>query len=396
MNSDLVVVGAGTMGAWTALHARRAGVATTLVDAWGAGNQRATSSDVSRIIRSSHGPDELYTRWSRLARDEWIAFGDETGHRLFVPTGMLWFAHRSDGREAESEATLRRLGIPVQRLSPDEARQRWPQIATDDLAFAMFEPEAGLIMARRGVEAVAGAFSGSGGRSEVGAARPGTVDGTRLRDVVLEDGRRLGAERFVFAAGPWLPGLFPALLASQIAVTRQDVYFFDPRTGDARFGPDALPCWVDYDHSFYGLPDVEERGVKAAPDRDGPPFDPSGDERVTSPETAKLTRAYLGTRFPDLATQPIKESRVCQYEATPDTHFIIDRHPALENVWIVGGGSGHGFKHGPVIGRYVARLLGLDTSDGDGSDLPLPDDDRFSLSRVRDRDVNMRTGSGGT
>jgi len=393
--ADIVVVGAGTMGAWTALEARRRGASTTLIDAFGAGNSRATSGDETRIIRSSHGPDALYTRWSRLARDAWIALGDEIGERLFVQAGMLWFANRKDGRESESEATLRRLRIPVEHLSADETRRRWPQVATDDLDFVLFEPDAGLLMARRGVAAVARGFEGAGGAIELGEVRPGTVDGRRLRDVVFPDGRRMGGDTFVFAAGPWLPGLFPDLLRPLIRVTRQDVYYVGPPAGDGRFGPGSQPCWVDYDQAFYGIPDVERRGFKVAPDEDGPPFNPTHGERVTAPETAALMRSYLALRFPALAAQPIVETRVCQYEATPDTHFVIDRHPDYDNVWIAGGGSGHAFKHGPVIGRYIADLLGLPADPGvpDRDPLPVPDDDRFSVTRPRHTDASMRTGS---
>ncbi len=392
---DIVVVGAGVMGTWTALHARRAGATVALVDAWGAGHARASSGDETRIIRSAHGPDELYAVWSRLARLAWIRFGHQASEPLFLQTGMAWFAHRDDGREAQSATTLGRLRIPVERLGPEDTRRRWPQIRTDDLAFTVFEPEAGVLMARRGVAALGRRFAAEEGALVLGEARPGETSGRTLRSVDFADGRRMHGGTFVFAAGPWLPGLFPDLLGPLIAVTRQDVYYLGPPAGDDRYGPGALPCWVDYDRSFYGTPDVDGQGVKAAPDTDGPPFDPTHGERITAPETAAMLRAYLEQRFPDLARQPIVETRVCQYEATPDTHFVIDRHPDFDNVWIAGGGSGHAFKHGPVIGRYVCDRLGLGTSGGIVEEpVPLPSDDRFSITRARQPDMSMRTGPG--
>ena len=139
------------VGAWTALQAIRAGRRVTLLDAYGAGHPRATSGDETRITRASHGPDEFYVGWSRAAREEWIALGEEVGQEFFVQVGALWFAHRNDGFETVSLETLRRLGIPVERLSPGEAAGRWPQIAVDDLPFVVFEPEAGLLMARRSI-----------------------------------------------------------------------------------------------------------------------------------------------------------------------------------------------------------------------------------------------------
>jgi glycine/D-amino acid oxidase-like deaminating enzyme len=373
---DLAVVGAGVMGAWTAVQAIRAGRRVTLFDAHGAGHSRATSGDETRITRASHGPDEFYVRWSRAAREEWIALGDEIGQECFVQAGALWFAHRDDGFEAISVETLRRLGIPVERISPEEAVGRWPQIAVDDLAFVVFEPEAGLLMARRSVAGLAARVTDLGGSVEIAAVRPGDADGARMLDIVLGDGRRIGADQFVFACGPWLPSLFPDIAGDLIRVTKQDVCFMGPAAGDTRFGASSLPCWIDYDASFYGVPAVDGRGMKIAPDEYGEPFDPSADDRLVDERSVRQAHAYLGRRFPALAGAPVVETRVCQYETTPDTNFVIDRHPAFDNVWLVGGGSGHGFKHGPSIGRYVTRLL--DGHVAEGPEL------RFRIDRPRE------------
>jgi glycine/D-amino acid oxidase-like deaminating enzyme len=167
-------------------------------------------------------------------------------------------------------------------------------------------------------------------------------------------------------------------------VTKQDVLFVGTPPGDGRFAAEWLPAWVDYDASFYGIPAIDGRGFKAAPDRYGPVFEPTNGERIVDPETVRLTRRFLRRRFPDLADQPIVESRVCQYETTPDTHFLIDRHPDFSNVWLVGGGSGHAFKHGPEIGRHVLRLL-------DGHE-PAGDEARFSIARSRTPAAGLRTG----
>ena len=385
--TNLVVVGAGVMGAWTALLARRAGHRTTLVDAFGAGHSRATSGDETRIIRSSHGADPFYSHWSRQARAAWIELGRSRGEQIFVPAGALWFAHDENGFEAASEATLRELEIPVERLSPSEVAARWPQPKTDDLAFAVFEPEAGLLMARLGVASVARQFVVEGGRFELGLASVGRQDGRRLVDIVMQDGYRHAADEFVFAAGPWLPRLFPDVAGDLIRVTKQDVIFFGPPAGDTRFAADRMPCWVDYAAAFYGIPATDGRGMKLAPDRYGPIFDPTHGERIVDPESVWLARRYLAKRFPDLVEAPVVETRVCQYETTPDTHFIIDRHPAFDNVWLAGGGSGHGFKHGPAIGRHLVGRLG-------GAELE-PGEERFSLDHVRTPQANMRTGADG-
>ena len=383
---DLAVVGAGVMGSWTALRARDAGLSVVLVDAWGPGNIRSSSGDETRILRAAHGTDELYARWARAAREDWIALGERVGERLFTEAGLVWFCHRADAWEADSERTLRTLGVPVEHLAPADVAARWPQMVAEDLAWALFEPEAGLLAARRGVAAVAGAFSRAGGVVTIASVRPGRREGDRLLEVVGTDGRRIAAGAFVFAAGPWLPELLPAVAGSLVTVTKQDVLYFGPPAGDTRFDAPAMPCWVDFDEELYGIGAYDGRGVKAAPDSYGPSFNPTSGERVIDPATVTSTRRYLARRFPDLADAPLVESRVCQYETTPDAHFIIDRHPDLANVWIAGGGSGHAFKHGPRIGAHVVGRL-------TGTEGP-PDDDRFSLARPRQTGaIGIRTGA---
>jgi glycine/D-amino acid oxidase-like deaminating enzyme len=382
--ADLVVVGAGVMGTWTALRALEDGRDTLLVDAFGPGDARATSNEASRLSRAGHGTDEWYTRSSRLAREDWIALGEEADEPLFIQTGVAWLAHRDDGFEAASEATLTNLRIPVERLAPEESRRRWPALASDELAFVVHEPEAGVLRAARGVAATVGAFARRGGRQRVARLRPGRTEGSRLLDVVDESGQRLAADAFVFAAGPWLPRLFPELLGSLIAVTKQDVLYLGVASDRATYESPLFPAWIDYDRAFYGTPALDGRGPKVAPDAYGRAFDPDTEDRLVDADSVDRARAFLAGRFPALAARPVVETRVCQYESTPDTHFLIDRHPDLENVWLVGGGSGHGFKHGPQIGRHVVELL---------NGRPFgPEDGRFSVRRAAPGGPPLRSG----
>lgn len=364
--SDLLVVGAGTMGVWTAYRAQRGGGRrVTLLDAWGPGNPRASSGDESRITRAAHGSDALYTRWSRRSLQDWNRLGEERSESLFMPCGVLWFAYREDGFEARSIPIFQTEGVAHERLSPDEVARRWLAVDASDLLFALYEPEGGALMARRGCRVVADAFRAAGGTFEMAAVRPGTAVGPRLVDVWAADGRRWPADTFVFACGPWLPHLFPDVLGHVIRVTKQDVVFFGPPAGTQT----GAPAWCDYDAAYYGIPEIEGRGFKIAPDRLGPVFDPTNGERLLDPESVRLARAYLRRRFPRLADVPVVETRVCQYESTPDGHFLIAPHPEWENVWLVGGGSGHGFKHGPRIGEYLlARIDGAVEGAQDGED----------------------------
>jgi sarcosine oxidase len=368
--ADLIVVGAGTMGAWTAYWAQVAGGRrVTLLDAWGAGHPRATSGDETRITRAAHGADALYARWSRRALEHWQSFEREWSLELFAPSGVLWFGGRSDGFEARSAETLAAEGIPYEWLAPEEVAARWPQIDPAGLGGTLYEPEAGALYARRGTQAVVAAFQEAGGTFAIAGVRPGRGDGGRLRDVVDETGRSWSAAQFAFCCGPWLPRIFPQLLRDVIRVTKQDVLFIGAPAGDTCFRLDRIPAWADYDAAFYGIGATAANGVKIAPDRLGPVFDPSRGDRVVDPESVRLTRDYLRRRFPSLAESPVISTRVCQYESTPDGHFLIAPHPGYENVWLAGGGSGHGFKHGPRIGEYlVARVDGVPEGAQDGEE----------------------------
>ena len=372
----VLVIGAGVFGTWTARWLRRRGASVTLVDQYGPGNSLASSGDESRVTRSAHGPDDHYPRWQRHSLAQWC----ELDPTLFVPTGVLWFASRDDGFEGDSAVTLERMGIASERLDADEVARRWPQISLDGFTWALYEPDAGALMARRGVATAARAFADDGGEVRIGLAQ---VRG----DAVTVNDERVQADAVVFAAGSWLPKLLGAVPALELSVPQQEIIYFATPPGDDRFDAGHVPTWVDYDGSFYGIPSIERRGFKVAPDWPGPIVDPDRQERRLSDERVDVARDYLRRHFPAMADQPVSEGRVCQYELTADTHFIIDRHPSLPDAWIVGGGSGHGYKHGPAVGEYLSALV---MGDAAAAAALAPPDDRFAL-RPRVSSLGMRT-----
>jgi glycine/D-amino acid oxidase-like deaminating enzyme len=213
-------------------------------------------------------------------------------------------------------------------------------------------------MARRAVQTLVKQFVKAGGEYRIAAVKPPDA-AAALTQLELSDGTTVSAANYVFACGPWLPKVFARLLGPRIFVTRQEVFFFGTPAGDARFGSPALPGWADFNNGdiFYGMPDLEGRGFKIAHDKHGPPVDPDRGDRVASPGALADARAYMAKRFPALASAPLNEERVCQYENSSSGDFLIDRHPDAPNVLLVGAGSGHGFKHGPEVGRYAAELL---------------------------------------
>ncbi|MCI0350105.1 MAG: FAD-dependent oxidoreductase [Acidobacteriales bacterium] len=354
---DVAIIGAGVFGSWIAYHIQQAGLRVSLIDAYGAANNRASSGGESRIIRMGYGADEIYTRWSHRSLAAWQEFFARTGRQeLFRRTGVLWMARENDPYTVATLRTLEKAGVNFERLRRDELEYRYPQINFGQVTWAIYEPMSGVLMARRAVQSVADFVGQNGGDYSIESVVAPASSG-RLNEVATHSGSKISADVFIFACGPWLPKLFPALLRDRIHPTRQEVYFFGTPDGDARFAPPRMPTWFDFGAEIYGLPDLENRGFKLALDRHGAVIDPDTAERNVTEDLLSGARAFLAERFPALKDAPLVESRVCQYENTSNGDFLIDRHPDFDNLWLVGGGSGHGFKHGPALGEYVAARI---------------------------------------
>ena len=343
--SSAIVVGAGIFGGSLAHELVERGWDVTLVDRYPPGHVRAASSGESRLIRAAHGGETWYVRSALRAWERWLELEHETGESLLVQCGVVWFAHDEAGWEAESERVLRDEGVPSERLTPAETAELFPSFADEDLAFSLLEPEAGVLRARDATQAIVALARAKGVRFVGGEARP-------AGDGVEVDGERLDADLVVWACGAWLAGLFPE--HAGLRITRQEVLHFG---APIAWSTPPVPAWVDYDAAFYGVGDVDGRGAKLSPDREGPEFDPDRDDRTPSEQAAQAARDYLGRRFPTLADAPLVFSRVCPYALTSDTNFLIARHPERQDVWLLGGGSGHGFKHGPALAEYVAGVI---------------------------------------
>ncbi|MGI9356152.1 MAG: FAD-dependent oxidoreductase [Rhizobiaceae bacterium] len=348
---EAIVVGAGVAGIMTALALQERGASVTMIDRWEPGHPRSASADYNRILRCIHGKDELYTNWVRQARLGWMELQREIGAELFVECGALIMA--GEGHTAWEDATLptfERLGIPHFRFDTDELRIRFPQFDFQKVAYGIWEPEAGMVMAHAAVVGGTGLFVRRGGTVQRGRVTCDSAERLHL------DGRALEADVIIVATGAWLGEMYRRTIAPISNIVRQNIIYTSTPEGDQSYDAANMPCWVDHGMGAYGLPSINGHGVKAAIAWTHSIIDLDQDDRVVDDATFTKTRAYIRKRFPGLADQKAVDQKACQIAMTPDTHFIIDCHPEHENVLLLGGDSGHLFKHGPVVGDFAAGV----------------------------------------
>jgi glycine/D-amino acid oxidase-like deaminating enzyme len=373
----IAVIGAGAFGGWTALYLQRSGARVTLIDAWGPGNSRSSSGGETRVIRGAYGPNQPYTALAARAMELWREHEARWKRKFFFPIGVLWMVEGAGEFERGSLPMLKDASIPFAELSAAEMARRWPQINFENVSWGIYEPHSGYVLARASARGVVEHFIAEGGEyrqtfvlvdsTESGLDSNWTQlklsdSSTNTSSKSTPNPSTLTADAYVFACGPWLGQLFPQTVRPHFTSTKQDVFFFGTPAGtpgyNARYEEANLPVWADHgDRFMYGIPGNQGRGFKVADDTRGPQFDPTSGDRVITADRLSDARRYLAYRFPGMKDAPLLEARVCQYEDTVDHNFILDRHPAKQNVWIVGGGSGHGFKHGPALGELAAQLV---------------------------------------
>ncbi len=377
----IAVVGAGVFGSWTAHHLQQQGHKVTLIDPWGPAHSRASSGGETRLTRAAYGKDAIYTRMAKESLPQWQALSTVSGLPILIQCGILFFFPTEEPYVRDSITAHEQLGLATEALTQAEMAKRFPMIDFAGITVGLYEPAFGALLARRSVLTLVDRFVKAGGTYTKGFVRP--PSGARLQEIQLSSGERVQADRFVFAAGPWLPKLFPDVIGPRILPTRQEVFYFATPPGDRSFLPGTMPGWADFNGGdiYYGFPDIETRGVKFAHDQHGVQVDPDTQSRRPTDAALAEIVAFRDRRFPALRGAPLIGAEVCQYENSSNGDFLIDLHPQWANVLLLGGGSGHGFKHGPEVGRYAAgRLLGSMKSEP-----------RFSLaskSEVHHREVH--------
>ena len=355
--SSITVIGAGAFGGWSALYLRKAGYKVTLVDAWGAGNSRSSSGDETRVIRSTYGDNEFYFDLNVRALALWKEHQQNWGKKLFTNNGVIWLCYDQTAQMVEASLPFaKKHGMDYERLTIEDIKGRYPVISTNNLHHAWLDPFGGYLKARESCLAVLEAFVKEGGEFVQAYAEPGAIKSGRMEKLNLSDGSQQTSDAYLFACGSWLGQLFAEVLGTVITCTKQEVFYFGvPKENAIQY--ETLPAWIDVDGKdfYYGIPGNANRGFKVGVDKRGEKFDPTASERISNPEVLANVRKFLGLRFPELKNAPVVESRVCPYENSPDGNFIFQAHPDASNLWFLGGGSGHGFKHGPALGELVAN-----------------------------------------
>ena len=355
--SKVVVVGAGAFGGWTALYLLRSDFEVTLVDAWGPGNSRSTSGDETRVIRSTYGANEFYFGLNVRALELWKENQERWNKQLFYNTGVLWFCYNEKSPLVDDSIPYsKKYKAEYNYLTIEEIVKKYPAINCEDLHHGWFDPHGGYLKARESCQAVNEAFISEGGKYIQSFATPGKISSGKIENILLSTGEQITADAYLFACGAWLGQVFPIELGEKIVSTKQEAYYFGvPREHCKLY--DSMPVWVDLDgHDFYyGIAGNANRGFKIGVDLRGEIFDPTNGDRTLDPNTLAKARKFISHRFPGLKNAPLIENRVCQYENSADGNFIFERLQETENVWVLGGGSGHGFKHGPALGELVAN-----------------------------------------
>lgn len=357
--SKIIVVGAGAFGGWTALSLLRKKFNVTLIDSRGPGNPKSSSGDETRVIRSTYGNNEIYFNLNVRALTHWKEFEKHCGQKLFFNKGVLWLCHEETNPLVdESLPFADKHQMKYEYLSPRDILERYPSLSVDKIHHAYLDAYGGYLKAGESCQLVVNTFIKEGGQYISTVATPGIINQKKLSSICLNDNTQLTADLFVFACGAWLGELFPDILKNVIVPSKQEVYYFGVPDGSVDLYK-RLPVWVDVDGQdfYYGIPSNDGRVFKIGVDKRGETFDPENSDRSMNKDVLNKARNFISYRFPDLHNATLLQNRVCAYENSPDGNFIIDHHPKAENVIILGGGSGHGFKHGPAIGELVSEAL---------------------------------------
>ncbi len=351
------VVGAGIFGVAATIELQARGHTVVVFDQGNVPNPKASSTDVAKTIRRFYGANGTYVELVERAASKWQEWNDLLGHSIYHTVGTYYIVTRFEAGTPifDGYQFLQARGARIEVLSASQANARFPQFAYGAGDTGVYDPWGGYLSAEAAVAGLAQLARDRG--AEVREETPVLLvdeDASGV-DIVVETGR-LRFERVVVATGVWMSRLVPAV-GRHIHITRQQMVFLEPK--DRRqLAIETLPAWaVDPEEcGWYGQPLPERGWVKVANDLPGTVAGPEASREGTA-DFAKRAMAFVAERIPALAGARVVGGRSCLYDNTPDRHFVIDWRPGSRRVLLAGGGSGHGFKFGAIIGEVIADAL---------------------------------------
>jgi monomeric sarcosine oxidase len=351
---DVIVLGLGVMGSAAAYHLAKDGKRVLVIEQYDLDHRNGSSYGESRIIRYAYDYP-IYVEMARQAFPMWREIEKESGRQLMFTTGGLDFGASDYPSLVATANTLERADIPFEWLSAKDTTSRFPQFKLPDTMSAIYQPDAAYLNASQCVITMAQLAKKHGAsfllntKVEAVEVQPYLVS-ARTADAEYVAGS------IVITAGPWAQKVLSSLdLKLPLQATREEIVFFNPDNGD-QFKPENFPVFLYHDDEyFYGLPNVDGNGLKAAVHMRNENTDPDNTRRTPDDDYIAKVRTWLESYIPQ-AVGPVNEARICLYTMTPDHHFVIDHHPGYPHIVFAGGFSGHGFKFGTLIGRILADL----------------------------------------
>jgi sarcosine oxidase len=352
---DAIVLGAGGVGSAAMWQLARRGVRVLGIDRFAPPHDRGSSHGQTRIIRQAYFEHADYVPLALESYRLWAELEQHAGKRLLHQTGLLEMGPPDGIVVPGVLRAAREHGLDVEQLSAREATERWPAFRAADEMVGVFERTAGLLRVEECVRAQLVAAQEAGAELRVGVNVLGWSSATDGVHVETSAGR-FAAQRLVVTAGAWAGSLL-ADLDLGLVVRRKAVMWHE--ADDERTRVEAgFPCYLFELPTgiFYGFPDLDGRGLKAAEHSGGEPVsEPLTVDRTLRDEDRAPVEAFLREHLP-AAQVPCREHSVCLYTMSPDENFIVDRHPRDERVVFAAGLSGHGFKFAPALGAALADL----------------------------------------
>jgi sarcosine oxidase len=378
--TEFLVIGCGAMGSAAAHHLAKRGRRPLVLEQFAIDHDRGSSHDFSRMIRYTYD-DPAYVELMVPAYEHWDQLEQECGEKIVHRCGAINVCAAGNDYVSNCAAALSQFGIEHEIIDPMELQRRYPQFSVAESDRVMHTPEDGFLSPSLAVlQQAKMARRHSAEIVEDSAVE--RIDLSGPHPVVHTRDERYECRRLIVAAGAWSSRLL-ADLNLPLVVTRQQVVWLNSADLDA-FRPDRFPVFVHVDDVLmYGFPVFGREGLKAARHGLGAAVDPDKVDRDPSPDYIETVRGFVRDFLPSGDGEPL-HAQVCLYTESPDSDFIIDRHPEREDVVIAAGFTGHGFKFANLVGRLLA-----DMAEGERIAWPI---DRFSIRRFEGQDYSKLTG----